>query len=422
MIKSTLLFVALVSLILLPKIGLIDYSVIPLGIVALIALIAILVRRRLSVPVPTEINIALMALLVLQVAALLSSMYHQKLITEDLLYKPVRQILILLMLSVCFSLWTISVRNIENVIITAAVVNGLIIFMQYILHNMGISPEFMLVPGFDPEVNAPFRKPGVIAGYPPAGLLGVYGSALLLDRLAKRGGSRADLLFFVICALSVILTSRMALLMLLVVMLGYGVYALFALKGLVLAGIGSIALIPVAAVMFDVVNQDTINVMFELFINYLEGRGFASESGTALAESYSQWPASLETFLLGNGLSAKSDYGYTVDSSAQIILFGGGIVPLIGYNLLLLFYFLVTLKYSKAPVLIVLLFLLDVISNLKGNTLFCRVIGDVLTLLFVSHVYFGYSLRRSRLSFSKFRQINKQFASRQGFNYKEVFG
>lgn len=413
MIKSTLLFVALIALILLPKIGWIDYSVLPLGF---FVLLAVLCRRKLSINIPNDIKIAILVLIFLQFAAFAPAIYYEKLITEDIFFKPLRQILILLMLSVCFSSRTISVRNIENVIIAAAVVNGVIIFIQYILHNMGISLDFMLVPGFNAEVNVQFRKPGVIAGYPPAGLLGVYGAVLLLHRLAKRRESMATLFFFVICALSVFLTSRMALLMLMAVMLGYGVYALFARKGIVLAGIGAIALIPIIAIMLGAVHYDTINVMFEPFINYLEGRGFISESGTALVESYDQWPASLETFLLGNGLSAKSDYGNTVDSSAQIILFGGGIVPLIGYNLLLFFYFWSTFKKSNSRVLISLFFLLNVISNIKENTLFSRVIGDVLTLLFVSHVYLGYSLKK------KYRQVREQLSPRPGFNERRSFG
>lgn len=412
--KSILLFVALVALILLPKISWIDYSVLPLG---LFVFLAVLRRRKLSIKVPNEIHIAILGFLFLQFAAFVPTIYYEKLITEDILFKPLRQILILLILSVCFSLRTISINNIEDAIITAAVVNGVIIFAQYILHNTGISIDFMMVPGFDATVNAPFRKPGVLPGYPPAGLLGVYGATLLLDRLAKRGG-KAALFLFIICALSVFLTSRMALLMLMLVVFGYGIYALFALKGLVLVGIGSIVLIPAGAILLNVVNQDTIDVMFELFINYLEGSGFTSESGTALANSYNQWPTSLATFLLGNGLSATSDYGYTVDSSAQVILFGGGIVPLVGYNLLLLFYFWSTFKKSKSRVLIFLFFLLDVISNIKTNTLFSRVIGDVLTLLFVSHVYWGYSLKKK----SRQVPVREQLSPRLGFNKRRLFG
>lgn len=406
-------FAAMVALILLPKIDLVDYSVIPLGV--FIVVTALFSRKR-PVFFPQEILIAIVALFFLQAIALISSIYYEKIIAEEIFFKPARLILILVMLSICFSTIATSIRTVENVIIVAAVVNGAIIFVQYVLHNMGISIDFMLAPGFSEEVNAPFRKPGMVAGYPIAGLLGVYGVTVLLNRLSKEGG-KYTLSLFIVCSMSVLLTSRMALLMLIFVVFVYGIYSLFVGSKLVWVGIGFIGIIPASAILLGVVHHDTINVMFELFINYKDEGQFSSLSGAALLESYGHWPQSLESFMLGNGFSAKSDDGYTVDSSAQIMLFGGGVLALIGYNLLLIFYFITTLKYSKAHLLIFIIFVLDIIANVKMNSLFSRVIGDVLTLLFVSHVYTRYAQKLTKLDDLNIKSVVGDLQKDKGKSY-----
>lgn len=148
----------------------------------------------------------------------------------------------------------------------------------------------------------------------------------------------------------------------------------------------------------EYIHSDTVKVMFELFINFANGDGVKSQSGSALIDSYTNnYPQYISTVLFGNGLTIKSDIGLTVDSGLQILLFGGGIITLIlYYYLFILYYKLSKIREKDLFITYGLIFLLLFISNLKGAFLFGRPVGDAFLILVLGSFFYYYKLKKGK--------------------------
>ena len=152
--------------------------------------------------------------------------------------------------------------------------------------------------------------------------------------------------------------------------------------------LGAVGLVGVVAwVKFGAaVNRDTINVMFELVINFADDGTLRTQSTTALFATYGYFPAKVSTFLLGNGLYMKTDSLQTVDAGPQIILFGAGVFAVMGYFGLFFVYARAALRSAKhtrwRQAVTAMVFFL-IVANLKADALFARVSGDAFLLLAV---------------------------------------
>lgn len=121
--------------------------------------------------------------------------------------------------------------------------------------------------------------------------------------------------------------------------------------------------------------QDILNWMFEMAINVFKGKGISSASTSELHMMYKDFKVSLETLLIGDGKwNTPTGYYGNVDVGVlRNILFGGIVYTIFKYGILILL--LVRLRHSlgmthAVNVLSIMIILITVISELKGELLF----------------------------------------------------
>ncbi len=379
----------IISLILLPKIGLIDLSVIPLGIYSLF-----IILKFKKFILTKDIIIILVLWLMLFLLALLSLNYYGN-ISYEILFKPIRQIVIIVCLSSILMKLDYTVDDILKLVLVAASINSIVIILQYLLEMLNITNNFLIMPSFDENFRVAFRKPGLYSGYPPAGMMAIIGITISLY-FVKKNIKVIFIVTFILSTAALMLTSRMALLIGLLYMFILIPYVSFPKKkNFYMMSSVIILLIFVVYVLIagKVLHHDTINVMFELFLNIINGDGIQTNSSTALIDSYlDNIPIYVSTILLGNGLTIKSDLGLTIDSGIHVVLFGGGLIALYLYIVQYFLYLRIAINSIfnnfSLVVLYLLLFLLVFVSNTKGAYLFGRGPGDVILLLVISaHIY-----------------------------------
>lgn len=379
--------IVIISLILLPKIGIVDLTIIPLSLYSLFLFFK---ERKLIL---SKFLLGILFLwLTIFLLALFTFLYHGQ-VSIEVIFKPLRQIILILLLCYVLLYKKYNIEDIFKILLIASLINSVIVVLQYIFHLVGISDDFLMIGGFNDEINVVFRKPGLFSGYPPAGMLAVVG-LILSFYFIKYKYSIKYILTLLISMSALILTSRMALmigLLFLVILVPITI-----LKGKKqFFSLLSIPFIIGFTLFYLIYNQilhhDTVNVMFEIFINLLNGNGLASASGSALVDSYLEnSPQFISTILIGNGLNIKSDIGLTIDSGVQIILFNAGLISLFLYHLVFVLIFVKTISLSKFDkkylLYIMLIFALIFISNFKGGFLFGRTTGDALLVIFIGKI------------------------------------
>lgn len=295
--------------------------------------------------------------------------------------KPFRQIVLLTFFSIITINTTISRISAFQIIIVAALINCLVIFLQLLGHNYFDSPNFLLPEAFDETVNVSFRKPGLMSGYPHAGLLSLIALQCLVF-FVKRIKRFSFVILLTILTLSLIVTSRTALMLsifpyiTLIFMSVRSKKALSKISFFLFFGI---------ALMIYVLNklpEDTFKHSFEIFLNLSENNSFSTSSSDATIESF-QGTDDIQTWLWGNGKFMRNDSNLNVDDGIQIPFYGGGIFYL---SITLLLYFLYfNLSIKNVPNLfqkytISIIFLVIFISNFKVDTIFTRVLSDIATM------------------------------------------
>lgn len=382
-----LYFVALALLI--PKDGLIDYSILALVIVCLF-------QRRSGlfvIPITTEIIFIYAGLFSLFLLGFFSLLVND-VVSDNIFLRPIRNAILLWVFSAYF--YKSDKSNFLSALYIcyyAALINGVVIITQYMLHLRGMSVDFLLIPGFDEGVNVAYRKPGLASGYPIAGLLTLMGlfSLFMIHRLSAAKINRAAVAVLV---LSLFLASRTSLYLSFVLLFGYLFYSLLLLRIRVLNTIVIYSAILFVVILFlvnyEIAHHDTINVMFELFINAKEG-DISTASSDALMQSWRFDTVNIGTIFYGNGLPNKNDALDTLDDGYQINLFGGGAF----YFAMTYFLFFVILfklhRYSMRQMgyIFVIVGVVYLIFEAKCAVIFSRIVTDLLIVLYAGAVFSG---------------------------------
>lgn len=368
-------------LLLLPKVGIYDLSILPLGLWFVFAGF----RRRYSIRIVGWMDVLLLAWWILLAIGVCGYLYNG-IYYAEILFKPARQIVLIILLAALFQYVRVPFQTLGKAVIFAATVNGLVIFIQYFLNLMHISSDFMIMPAFADYYIQSYRKPGLYAGYPVAGMMGVYGLIFSANILRyKRSFLYASTL--VICGFSILLTSRTAIIFEILAIVFFVLPLLFSTYGrLIRFSALSIALVLGAAGLINSgkLNQDTVNEMIHPFVKLAEGEAVAVPSVDALVGSYGNFPVKGSTWLVGNGLTMKTDESVSVDDGFQVVLFGGGAIYLLIMMLLPFLYFALPLRmsittYDKLALLFI--YAMNFLSNAKGSYLFSRALGDVLVII-----------------------------------------
>ena len=366
--------------ILAPKIGYVDYPVVILFFISLYYFF-----KKPNQSISKVFYQIIFSWIFLILWSFITLIYNGT-VNEVLILKPIRQIIIILFLIIIISKTKLSFTDIYKVIIISALINTFVISLQLYGHNVLGTPDFLMPISFDSELNVPFRKPGVFAGYPHSGLLSLFAIVCIVNKVNKIK-IQYFILLFLILFFSLIVTSRTALMLSFLPIGWLFAKSLRSKKIFVKSLIFSIVVVLGLISILDILPADTTNVAFEGFINYKENGTFNTESQQGLNNSYII-PQKIATYLFGNGLANRTDVDTNIDDGYQSLLYGSGLIYFFISILLFFTYYLVTLKNSgpKNLIIISILYAIILIANYKVDCLFSRVISEIFTMLLVVSV------------------------------------
>ncbi|MDA0848895.1 MAG: hypothetical protein O2827_03980 [Verrucomicrobia bacterium] len=315
--------------------------------------------------------------------ALLSFLINQS-ISPIIIGKPIRQVVLLMGLIGLLSLVKKPFHIVATAVFVAALINASVICAQYILDFLHMDSSWLIMPSFNKDINVAFRKPGLMCGYPSAGMLSLYG-VLFGFWMIRRKFNLWLCLLIILLILTLFITARTALYLgALVLPLFFIVY--FRSKSFMKMGFlfaFSFSLLVSTFLSFKIIHTDTIKVMFEIFITFFETGQISTRSSTALLGSLFYYPE-MTTFLIGNGYMNLTDQLTNIDSGYQQKLFGGGIF----YLILMIFTFFCywflasrSLGDHCSKFVTHTIFFLILITDLKGGMIFAQVVGDVAVML-----------------------------------------
>ncbi|MFM4678113.1 hypothetical protein ACEUD4_06940 [Aeromonas media] len=379
----------LVSYIIMPKLGSVDFSV--LSLLMCFSVVFLKNIRIKSVPMRciTKNHIVLyffmVSLLVLSLVSFIANSGGD--IDFQFTLKPIRVVIVSLMLIYIAKSEKLLIKDVAVIIMLAASINSTVVVVQYIVQILfGIS-DFLLNPNFSESVITPYRKPGLMSGYPTAGILSILGilSAIYLYRTEKINKFIFIALFFLNGA-TCFMTARTAVYLFIVVCLPYFMMSVLKRRGLLIiitTALSLASIVTYVASSDDKVLSGTVDKMFANIINYSQKGTFNDYSTEDLLENHYEFPNDQFILFFGN---SKSSYDSETNSDVSIfkIAWNSGILSSIIYVLSYLFIWFSSLSMTKdkrEKVYINIFFCVFFIANAKGFYFFSRVVGDSSMLL-----------------------------------------
>lgn len=381
--KRLIFLVVLAFVLISPKIGYLD---LPVLILFLLFLHRWFKDYRIRLP-ETFWNFILLWGLLFSIAVI-SFTYNGR-INEILILKPLRQIILFFFIVKIFKDLKIKPHEVKGIILIASLINITVIALQLYGHLVLQKPNFLLFPNFDHALSVPFRKPGVFAGYPHSGLLSLFAlTILLIERRSIKYNFFFIILLFLLL-MSLVLTSRTALILSLIPLTWFFFKSIKRFNKIK----NFFFLLPILIVSinytFKWLPKDSFNVAFEAFINFSKNGSFYTESQAALNSSY-LLPNNLSTYLIGNGLTNRTDFDTNIDDGYQNLIYGAGIFYFFLTLSLFYLYFLKTRSYCSSKVEKIftsMLYFIILIANYKVDSLFSRLTSEIFTMYLVSSYY-----------------------------------
>jgi hypothetical protein len=367
-------------LFLLPRVGFFDFSL----FVLLPYVFYGLSKRYLN-----EISIELFLWCVLiALAAVAFAAYGQ--VSPIIIGKPIRQLFLLIAFLGLFASSRDPLDLIGSAFIFSAVLNVIILYLQYFNIEIGFDIGHTYHADFNMDENVAFRKPGLMPGYLSAAAMSLYAIALIFYKLTKKFSINYIILLIILLP-SFVMTSRTfmyAFIVYIIIMSVFGDNRARSMQ-IVLFSVMIVGAGLLSGISFNLINDDTIGVAFDLFINVTNGDGFTNDSTDNLFESLKYMP-NAQTLLIGNGLFNLTDIGTNIDSGYQQKIFGGGLFYSVILYIIFAIYFIRTIKWSPPPIrgLFVGLFLILLVTEIKGGMIFSKNIGDI------SAIFFAYAIHR----------------------------
>lgn len=368
------LLLVLACAIVAPKIGSIDF---PVLILCILNLYLVIKKRANRVKVSKKLYYIISIWSILILWSIIIYLINGK-IDSIYLLKPLRQIMLLILVFSIVRRTNISYNEVLIIVIIAALINTIVICLQLYGHNILGIQNFLVTSSFDSELDVPFRKPGLMAGYPHAGLLSVIAIICLLN-FVKSIKKTYFLVILFLLSFSLVVTSRTALLL---SFLPFSLLVIESLKSkrvmvrlILFMCIGTTGMV----MILNALPEDTSNVAFEMFVNYSEKGKFTTESSSSTTKSYII-PEKISTYMFGNGLHNRTDVDTNIDDGYQVLVYGGGVFYFVITLLLFFSYFKFSLGAGEYKKVIYLIYLILLIANYKTDCIFSRVISDILVL------------------------------------------
>ncbi|WP_312946084.1 hypothetical protein [Superficieibacter sp.] len=388
MIDKILISLFIVS----PKIGLFDLSILAMLVHVGLALSSALGSYRPNTALDKRIVVASFFMFLLFFLAILSFFINGAYdFDEQFLFKPIRIILILMIYYFIFNQRKLTTDNILKAIVLAALINAVVIYIQYYGSFIGVSSTFLQNPNFSESVITPYRKAGMMSGFPVAGLLSFCG-AMICFHFYLKSNSYKYLALYLFIGLTCFVTARTAMMLFFLGTMAYililvfkkgkiGSFALFTTLFLV-------ALIYISNSTNDVIAK-TRDKMFANVINYVTTGDANDYSTNDLLTNHYVFPTDFKTFIFGNSIPSEKNIVNT-DVSFFRITWNNGFIAMLIYVFSYLFIWRSTVKSLRGEYLnkliVSIIFMGVFVSNFKGFYFFSRVIGDITMLLFIISV------------------------------------
>ncbi len=384
-----LIYFLLVSYLIMPKLGSVDLSVL-----ALFVCFSFVFLKNIKVQsTPMKciaknhiyLYIFMLSLLLLSLISFIANSGGD--IDFQFTLKPIRVVIVSLMLIYIAKSEKLNVKDVAVIIMLAASINSIVVVAQYVVQILfGIS-EFLLNPNFSENVITPYRKPGLMSGYPTAGILSILGilSTVYLYRISK-----VNKFIFIVALLlnsvTCFMTARTAVYLFIVFCLPYFMVSVLKRRGVFIILVTALSLATIVTYVAssdDKVLSGTVEKMFANIINYTQKGTFNDYSTEDLLENHYEFPDDDFTFFFGN---SKSSYDSETNSDVSIfkIAWNSGVFSSIIYVFSYVFIWFSSLSMTKdnrGKVYINIFFCVFFIANAKGFYFFSRVIGDSSMLL-----------------------------------------
>lgn len=387
---NSFIFISVVCFLILPKIGVVDLSIISLSI----ASILILITNNYLYKINERILYLSFISISIFVVSIISFFFNDALNFDiQFVFKPIRILIILYLLTLVFSYF--DKRTIIKIIAIAAFVNSLVICIQYLFQYFSISDAVLLNPNFSERVITPYRKPGLMSGYPTAGILSIIGfiSATYLFVTSRRYKDKVlYCIFLFITALTCFLTARTAVYFFII--FGLPFFVISSLSNKQYKNIAIISIFIMLVFGYIIISDSkiingTVDKMFVNISNYIETGSFFDYSTKDLVTNHYTLPYTDKDFLIGNSLPAQLNV-VNSDVSLFRIVWANGVFSAILY--FFSFFYMTCSAYFCAKgridkLMVIFFFVPLLIANAKGFYIFSRVIGDISILFWGACVY-----------------------------------
>lgn len=381
--NSIFIFLIILSLIYLPKIGVLDFTI---SLLVPFALFLFITKR---IYIEKEIIFASIILLLIQAYVIITSLINGVFISNVVLI-PIRNIIIMFSLYAIISYYKMNFNNFIKIILYILLVNTILIFIQFFLHlNFGII-DYLYNPQFPSEMINTIRKPGYFTGYPVAGFISNMG-AILSIYIYMQNKKFRYIYLYILFFITSLLTARTALLFNILIF----PFIIISLNRrhvfyLMIIFIISISLFITYSNNYTIAIFNKFKVAFEFLI---EQKG--DHSTNDLIKNHYKLPNDLLTFSFGNALDPQefSDVGYI-----QAIFKGG--MTLFSITLIFYFYLFITMfknisNNKKSIFFILSIILCFIFYNFKGPYLLSRTVGDFIMIIFTSLLVYNVSKNKN---------------------------
>lgn len=376
-------YLFLVGFIVLPNVGGLDFSIFSLFsafVLAVSSTPTVYINRNLM------IFIGLLAICWLFLIAQFFILGGRE-FDPQFMFKPPRIILIVLFLLAISSAWQMNMTDALRVIVVASLINAIVVYLQYFLHFSGITDSFLLNPNTGQNALTPYRKPGLMAGYPISGMLSLIG-ALSSAYMYYRSGRWFWKAGFILCGFPCFITSRTSLYLFATVGFLYFVWVLFRSRDyMTLIFVGAVILVSSIWIVNtdNPIIQGTKNKMLANVYNYLETGSFHDYSTSDLFENHYILPSDELTLLRGTALPNNMAIVNSDVSFFRMTWYGG-----LGFSFYMIFLFTyvlisIVLRSVGAGMLLwsISLVLIMLVANAKGSYVFSRVLGDLILMVWI---------------------------------------
>ncbi|HCG9901397.1 TPA: hypothetical protein NJ917_002734 [Vibrio parahaemolyticus] len=325
-----------------------------------------------------NVSIEVIAVFIAVIIALSSAVFNSEFNTSFII-KPIK---LLVLFTVIYSIrLRINIDECIRALVISGLINSLVIYFQFLGLIDWINPQMVL------HFDATFRKPGLFAGYPDAGLVSAFSSILALTVYLSNKNTKW-LITSLVIGVSVIFTSRMALLLFIFSLLVIiGIQCTFKVRmKLLFYSLCSFFILHTLISLFieDELIETVSNFSFELFINFFENGNLSTASSDDLISNHFHLPTDLLVFLFGNSIEPFTSPGeYFSDVFYIRTLWGVGFFSLLLYIIVFLTIFIKVFNSScfyRTVALSTLIMM--IIACFKGPYFFSRGFGEQFILLY----------------------------------------